>query len=124
MTLESFYNGTRRSLNLAGDYRPIQNLSLAPSYEFNDAELDQGAFRTHLVGLRTNVSFTTNLLAAAFVQFNSADELAAIQLRLNYIFRSIDNFYVVYNETRLTEGLFADRTDRSLILKITYSLHY
>ena len=124
LTLGSFYNGTRRSLNLAGDYRPIQNLSLAPSYEFNDAELDQGAFRTHLVGLRTNVSFSTNLLAAAFVQFNSADELAAIQLRLNYIFRSIDNFYVVYNETRLTEGLFADRTDRSLILKITYSLHY
>jgi len=124
LTLGSFYNGTKRSVSLTGDYRPSQNLSFEPSYEFNDADLDQGGFRTHLVGLRTNVSFTTNLLAAAFVQFNSADELAAIQLRLNYIFRSIDNFYVVYNETRLTEGPYAGRTDRSLILKITYSLHY
>ena len=123
-TLGSFYNGTKRSVSLAGDYRPNQNLSVEPSYEFNDVDLDQGPFRTHLVGMRTNVSFTTNLLVAAFVQFNSADELAAIQLRLNYIFRSIDNFYVVYNETRLTEGPFAGRTDRSLILKITYSLHY
>ena len=107
-----------------GDYRPTKNFSLDPSYEFNDVDLEQGPFRTHLFGVRSNVSFTTNLLAAAFVQFNSADELAAIQFRLNYIFRNIDNFYVVYNETRLTDGAFAGRTDRSLILKITYSLHY
>jgi len=124
LTVGSFYNGTKRSVTFAGDYRPNQNFSVNPSYEFNDVELDQGAFRTHLVGMRANVSFTTNLLAAAFVQFNSADELAAVQLRLNYIFRSIDNFYVVYNETRLTQGPFAGRTDRSLILKVTYSLHY
>lgn len=49
--------------------------------------------------------------------------MAAIQVRFNYIFRTIDNVYVVFNETRFTGGVFADRSNRSLVLKVTYSVH-
>ena len=62
--------------------------------------LGPGAFVTHLFGLRANVSFSTSLLTSAFVQYNSAGQLAATQIRVNYIFRTIDNVYVVYSETR------------------------
>ncbi len=33
------------------------------------------------------------------------------------------NFFIVYNETRFTDGVFSGESDRSLIFKITYSLH-
>ena len=69
------------------------------------------------------MSFSTNLLTSAYVQYNSAGELAAVQVRLNYIFRTIDNFIVAYNEMRYTDGLLSGKSNQSLVLKITYSVH-
>lgn len=119
-----FYDGTHGSYELAFAYRPGKNFSLESSYELNDIDLVEGAFTTHLLGLSSNVSFTTTLLASANVQFNSAGSLAVLQLRLNRIFRTIDNFYLVYNETRRTAGAFGGRSNRSLVAKMTYSLHH
>ena len=118
-----FYNGTKRSLNLSGDFRPNETIQVSPSYKFNDVDLIEGSFNTHLFGLRADVSFTTNLLTSTFIQYNSTGDLAAIQFRFNYIFRTIDNFFIVYNETRFTDGVFSGESDRSLVLKLTYSLH-
>jgi hypothetical protein len=122
-SIGDFYNGTKNSLDLAGEFRPNQNLNFSPSYEFNDIDLIEGSFNTHLFGLRANVSFTNNLLTSAFLQYNSKGDLAALQVRFNYIFRTIDNFFIVYNETRFTDGVFSGESDRSLIFKVTYSLH-
>ena len=118
-----FYNGTKRSLNLDSNIRPNENINFIPSYRFNAVDLHEGSFNTHLVGVRANISFTNNLLTSAFLQYNSSGDLAALQLRFNYIFRTIDNFHIVYNETRYTDGVFSGISDRSLTTKITYSLH-
>ena len=75
------------------------------------------------MGLRANLSFTTNVLTSTFLQYNSSGELAALQVRLNYIFRTIDNIFIVYNETRFVDGIFEDESNRSLVVKTTYSLH-
>lgn len=123
MELGGFYTGTKRSLEVSGDIRRSAHVSIGPSYEVNDVDLREGSFQTHLFGVKTNVSFSTNLLTAAYLQYNSSGDLAAVQLRLNYIFRTIDNFYVVFNETRWTGGRFANRANRSLVMKVTYSVH-
>jgi hypothetical protein len=122
-TVGDFYNGTKRTWNLSTELRPGKNLSLQPAYSYNNVDLTQGSFNTHLIGVRSNVSFSTNLLTSAYVQYNSAGELAAVQVRLNYIFRTIDNFIVAYNEMRYTDGLFSGESNRSLVMKATYSVH-
>ncbi len=119
----NFWTGTKRSVSMSGNVRPSPNLSLQPSYSLNDVDLPEGSFTTHLAGLRTNVSITGSLLTSAFLQYNSSGDLAAIQLRFNYIFRQIDNVYLVYNLTRFTDGEYADLSNSSLVLKLTYSLH-
>lgn len=123
MDIGDFYDGAKRSFDLGSDIRPNKNISLNVSYGLNRVNLPEGSFDTHLVGLRWNVSFTTNLLTSAYLQYSSSGELAGIQLRLNYIFRTIDNIYLVYNDTRFTAGQFVHQDNRSLILKITYSVH-
>ena len=123
VSVGDFYSGTKRSLVVQGEFRPSENLSFAPSYRYNDVNLPEGNFETHLAGLRANVSFTTDLLTSAFLQYNSSGELAAIQVRLNYIFRTIDNIFVVYNETRFVDGIFREESNRSFVVKTTYSLH-
>ena len=122
-SIGDFYNGTRNSFNLGGEVRPNEKMSFSPSYKFNDIDLIEGSFNTHLFGLRADISFTNSLLTSTFLQYNSTGDLAALQVRFNYIFRTIDNFFIVYNETRFTDGVFSGESDRSLILKITYSLH-
>jgi hypothetical protein len=119
----SFYAGDRQTLNLQGDLRPSRLVSFNPTYEVNDVRLPHAAFRTHLAGLRANVSLSTSLLTSAYLQYNSAGQLAATQVRFNYIFRTIDNLYVVFNDVRYTEGPFAGRSNRSLLTKVTYSWH-
>ena len=123
LSVGDFYDGTKRTVTISGDLKPNRTVSITPSYQINDVELSQGAFATHLFGLRANVSFSTSLLTSAFVQYNSAGKLASTQVRLNYIFRSIDNIYLVYNESRFTAGVFDGRANRSLVLKATYSVH-
>jgi hypothetical protein len=118
-----FYNGTKTTWDLQGDVKPSKNLSFNPTYQLNDVDLDQGSFVTHLFGLRANVSFTTNVLTAAYLQYNSSGDLAALQLRFNYIFRTIDNLYVVYNDSHFTDGPFRGESNRSLVVKVTYSMH-
>jgi hypothetical protein len=90
----------------------------------NDVSLEEGSFRTHLVGLRANVSFTRNLLTSAFLQYNSEGELTAAQVRLNYIIRNIDNFYLVYDDTHYVGGTFDGRSNRALVAKITHSFQF
>jgi hypothetical protein len=118
-----FYDGTKKTVTMQADVRPGKMLSFAPTYQINDVDIRAGAFVTHLVGLRANVSFSTNLLTSAFLQYNSAGQLAATQVRFNFIFRTIDNLYVVFNDTYFTEGVFKGKSNRSLVTKVTYSLH-
>ena len=44
MTVGDFYSGTKRSWLAQGEWRPNSNLSLAPSYRFNDVNLVEGSF--------------------------------------------------------------------------------
>lgn len=118
----NFYTGTKRSVNLGAEIRPTKNISFSPSYRFNGVDLPEGSFDTHLLGLRSDISYTTNLLSSVLFQYSSTGELVAIQIRFNYIFRNIDNVHVVFNETRYTGGVFAEQFNRSLELKVTYSL--
>ena len=118
-----FYDGTKTTVSMTGDLRPNRLLSFNPSYQVNDVQLSRGSFVTHLFGLRANLSFSTNLLTSVFVQYNNTGQLAATQVRLNYIFRTIDNIYLVYNNTTYTGGIFDGRANQSLVLKMTYSVH-
>ena len=118
----SFYNGSKQTYAGSLDVRPNKNMSFNPSYSLNDISLPGGDFQTHLFGLRSNISFSTRLLTSAYVQYNSSGDLAALQLRLNYLFRGIDNLFIVYNDTHFTGGLFAHRSNRSLVAKVTYSI--
>ena len=66
-------------MTLPGDLRPNKTLSFNPRYQVNDIVLPAGALVTYLLSLRGNVSFSTNVLTSASVQYNSTGQLAAPQ---------------------------------------------
>ena len=92
--------------------------------DLDDVSLPQGEFRTSVVNSAVNYSFSTKLLTSTMIQYNSADSLFNLNFRLNYIFRSGDDFFLVYNESRDRSGVRGNQTDRSIIAKLTYSFDF
>ena len=116
-----FYDGTRRSFGARLTLRPNQKLSVSPSYDFNFVELPTGAFSTHVAGLRAGYNFSDRWLTSALVQYNSVAKRLSIFARLNYIYRTGDDFFLVYKSTVRYDEEFYGQVDQAVIAKLTRS---
>ncbi|MCH9647662.1 MAG: carbohydrate binding family 9 domain-containing protein [Deltaproteobacteria bacterium] len=117
----SFFNGTRQSANATLRYRPNRHLSSETTWAINQIDLPAGDFETNLIRERLTYSFTPDLSLRGFVQYSDADELFALNVRFNWIYRPGADLFVVYNQTWNAPSL-GDLAlkDRQLIVKFTY----
>ena len=53
----------------------------------------------------------------ALIQYNSTVREVESDIRFNYIYKPLSDFFLVYNERRTTTG---EVTERALIAKVTY----
>ena len=116
-----FYDGSRQYWQFAPNFRPSPRLSLEATYEFNDIVLPQAAFTTHVVNARVNFNINNHLLTSTILQHDTTADRNVVYFRLNYIYRPGDDIFVVYNQAH-TDG--TDQTDRTLLVKMTYSLDF
>jgi len=117
----TFYGGDRSSEGVTLRLRPSRFFRTETSWEHNSVELPGGAFTTNLFRQRLNVPLTPDLSTAAFVQFNDAAQLLAMNLRLRWIYRPGADVFLVLNETWDAPGLGTrSLRDRQAILKVTY----
>ena len=112
-----FYSGTRRSLEATATLRAGRILRMSPDYELNDVTLAEGAFTTHLFGLRTDVSFSRDAVASLFFQYNSDTRRTSSNIRFNFIHHPLSDLYVVYNDSRETTS--GKPMERSFTIKLT-----
>jgi hypothetical protein len=115
-----FFGGDRFQLRLNPELKFSKNLFVNLGYTLDDVRVPQGAFRAHVVNSRLNYSFTNDLLTSLTVTYNSLSSLFNARLRLNYIFRRNDNFFLVYDEGRGADG----RARRALTGKLTYTFDF
>ena len=101
-----------------------RHLSLGGSYSLNRGwfpDRDQ-TFTVHLVWFRAKLAFNTRLSTSAFIQINSADHEAGVNLRLRYNPREGTDLYLVYNDLLNTavgreQPPLPRSSERSLLLK-------
>jgi hypothetical protein len=117
-----FYGGTRQYFQMTPAWRPSAYLSFETAYEFNDVDLPQGSFTTHVVNARMNVNLSNRWLTTTLAQYDSASQRHVLYVRLNYIYRPGDDLFIVFNQGR-QEGS-RNEPDRSLMIKLTYSLDF
>ena len=86
------------------------------SESYNKVRLPEGHFSTSLFAGRVNYNFSRKLLTSALVQLNSAARLAAVNVRLRYIYRPNSDFFIIYNQTT---GAGLERPSYSLQIKLT-----
>ncbi|MBN1291512.1 MAG: carbohydrate binding family 9 domain-containing protein [Candidatus Latescibacteria bacterium] len=115
------FEGDGRTLSCSGKVRSMQRLITELSYTYNHLDLTNGALYANVFAGRWTYSFTTNMFAKCYIQWNDADEKIATNLLFDYIYRPKSHLYIVYNENRdSTNGSSQTVRDRMLQLKLTY----
>ena len=116
----TFYNGRKTTLSATRGRVPITNqLSVEPTYSFNDVTLDEGDFTTHLVGSRVTYSMTPLMFVSALIQYNSGINAVSTNARFRWEYRPGSELFVVYNEERNTQARsFPSLNNRAFIVKI------
>ena len=116
----TFYSGRKTTLSATRGRVPITNqLSVEPTYSFNDVTLDEGDFTTHLIGSRVTYSMTPLMFVSALIQYNSGINAVSTNARFRWEYRPGSELFVVYNEERNTQARsFPALNNRAFIIKI------
>jgi len=115
----SFYDGHKTTLSVARGRVPVTyQLSLEPTYSYNNVRLSAGQFTAHLAGSRVTYTMTPLMFVSALLQYNSATRAVATNARLRWEYRPGSELFVVYNEERNTlTPRFPALNNRSFIVK-------
>lgn len=118
-----FWSGKRKFLQFSPSFRPWPEFSAQVTYEYNDVDLPQGNFVTHLINSRLNINLSNRWLTTSLVQYESESERLVLFFRLRFIYRPGDDLYVVFNQTSRL-GSLESEADRSFLVKLTHSFDF
>lgn len=118
----SFYNGTQYSAGLRFAYRfqPILNLSFTASYDRLDFPTPYCDVELLNLTPRVEVFFKRNLWWTTFVQYNTQADNFNINSRLQWRYRPMSDFFLVYTDNYAVQ--FWGPKSRALVLKANYWL--
>ncbi len=117
----SMFGGYGRGFGLTADTKFSRHFNVDLSYSHNTLDLQNGALTANILSTRFNYSFTTELFAKAFLQWNDADHRISTYFLVDWIYRPKSHLYLVYRDTRNTLlSRFDNFRDRTIQLKLTY----
>ncbi len=93
-----FYDGTRRSITLAGGWRPSPHFGVEMGLERNDIDLPEDSFTADVLGARIDLAGSTRSFISAFFQYNTASEDRVLNLRYNFIHSPLSDLFIVYSQ--------------------------
>ena len=116
-----FYNGTVQSFSAGINWRSQPHLNLRLNAQYNDIQLP-GAFgstKLLLIAPRIEYNFSTKLFWNTFIQYNTQSNNFNINSRLQYRYKPMSDFFLVYTDNYFTDPLFKSK-NRALIFKLSY----
>jgi hypothetical protein len=116
-----FYSGNKDSISLGGLVKLGEKLAAQVDWSYNDIELDEGAFTTHLLTTRFAYNFSTRMFLNALIQYNNVTDEWNSNIRFNLIHHPLSDLFLVYNDLRDETGTMKNR---ALIVKYTHLLSF
>jgi len=112
-----FFDGNQKLYSLGFLFQPGHRLSTETSWNYGEFKLPSGDFTTNLLRTRFQYSFSTTMFLNALIQYNNALREISSNIRFNWIYKPLSDFFLVYNERRSTTG---EVRERAIIAKFTY----
>jgi hypothetical protein len=119
-----FFGGHRRRFTLSGTWYASPHFLLSGDYEFNDIELAQGAFASHLGRVRFSIPWNGRTITDAFLQWNGQSEEFNTQLRLHLIYGRDSDLFLVFTDNRTGAGGIHDERSWAVQMKLDYRLYW
>ena len=116
-----FFDGDKDTYSLGFHLQPGYHFRADVTWSHDDVSLPSGDFTTQLVNTRLNYSFTPSVFLNTLIQYNSTRREISSNIRFNFIYKPLSDFFLVYNERRSTTG---EVRERALIAKVTYVLDF
>lgn len=121
-TLGGFYSGTQFRPNADIVYRYSDKLSTTLRLSYFDVRLDEGSFKTAVVGLNTSYSFTPRIYLQANIQYNEDTEDVGTNVRLGWLDTAGTGLFIVWNDTDHVgtferTGIVSGPKQRQLVIK-------
>lgn len=125
----SYFNGRKRTFTVEGVWRlqPIAIISLA--YERNEIELPSPYASAYLdlLGPKFEFAFTKSLFFTTFVQYNRQVDNLNINARLQWRFKPMSDFYIVYTDNYFAPDPGAGDAFRQFAIRnrgVVFKLNY
>jgi hypothetical protein len=123
-----FYDGKRFTIGLEPEWSIGSSVQLSLAYEYNHVSFPdrEQLFTANIARFKALVMFNTKLSVSTFVQYNSADNAVATNLKIRYNPKEGNDLYIVFNEGRNTYRDLEDPAlptvnNRSILFKYTYT---
>ncbi len=118
-----FYNGTLNQLRAEMTFRAQPWGNFALSFEQNDIKLPApyGSDLLLLISPRIEINFSTKLFWTTFLQFNTQRNNFNVNSRLQWRYKPLSDFFLVYTDNYYTDPLFKNK-NRALVFKLNYWL--
>ncbi len=119
-----FYNGTLQSIRTTLTFRKQPHLNIALQAEYNKLSFPDpyGTDELFLIAPRIEFNFTTKLFWTTFLQYNTQRNNFNINSRLQYRFKPMSDFFLVYTDNYFTDPLFRNK-NRAVVFKMNYWLN-
>ena len=115
-------DGKTSTFTLSNITQITNSLNLDLAYSYETLNLRNGTINANTLSGRWTYSFTTDLFAKYYLQWNDADHRLAANLLIDYIYKPRCHIYLVFNENRDTTLQLGSRKmkERLILLKLTY----
>ena len=119
-----YFDGDLTTLELTqGRIGVLPQMSVEPTVSFNWIETPYGEFQTNLALARVNYAFNPRMFFSGLLEYSSASDSFASNLRLRWEYSPGSELFVVYTDYRdVTGGLRPDRgwnlRSRGLVIKV------
>jgi hypothetical protein len=116
-----YYNGTVHGWGAGVNWRKQPRLNIDINFQLNEISLPHpyGAAKLLLIAPKIEYNFNTKLFWTSFIQYNTQSNNFNINSRLQYRYRPMSDFYLVYTDNYFTDPLFKNK-NRALIFKFSY----
>ena len=125
-----YFDGDLTTVELTqGRIAVLPQMSVEPTVSFNWIETPYGAFQTNLALARVNYAFSPRMFFSGLLEYDSASDSFASNLRFRWEYSPGSELFVVYTDYRdVTGGLRPDRgwdlRSRGLVVKINRLLQF
>ena len=114
-----FWGGERTSVEIQPGVRWADWFLTDFGYEVEQVSVPGGSFISHIVDTRIDVNVTNEWLWSTTLQYNDLDDEWGVHFRLNYIYRTGDDVFVVVRRARTMED-----QSWSVLVKLTHTLDF